>query len=220
MTDLDENTNPPKLSEPARGELEIHLAEYAALSEFQRDAKSGFVRLAIYHNTGIVVAIGWALTHFDSSKDLVSSLSASGYLLPVLFLFPIVNAVLIVACAYQVYSFYCVARHFLLLRKRLSELVSADVLAYEDKFERLLGKEKELSIALDVVAAVMWFMIPVFLAFGMIVAIPFVLPIDSTAFRWAYGCGVVFSALAILYLVGVGTAMSLRGRETGPKGEG
>ena len=160
MIEDNRSTDSSSLAEPAREEIEIHLAEYTALSEFQRIAKSSFIRLALYHNTGIVIVIGWILSRLEDNKSLINS----EYLLPILLFLPTVNAVLIVACAYQIYSFYCVARHFQSLRMRLSDLVLADVLVYENKFVKFTGNKNEPSIILDIFATSMWLIIPIFLA--------------------------------------------------------
>lgn len=198
-----DKTLPRSLTGREKSELEVHLAEYRALSDFQRDAKSSFVRIAMYHNTGIVVVCTWILKQLGTSDGLVSSLVASSYLLPLLLALPIVNAVLIVAVAYQVYSFFCVARHFQYLRIRLSELVATDVLAYEDKFRTLIDREKPLSLSLDVIAATMWFVIPLGLAVGIAIGAPIWLPLESAEACSAYWIGSVASAIAVIYLVGV-----------------
>ncbi|MDI6794025.1 MAG: hypothetical protein QME81_14380 [bacterium] len=194
-------------SERQKSEIEVHLAEYKALSEFQRDAKATFVRTAIYHNTGIVVVTTWFLQHFNLPSGLVSALISSGYLLPLLLALPIVNAVLIVACAYQVYSFFCVASHFQRLRARLKTLLGRDVLVYEDKFGRSHGHHKELSLVLDVLAAIMWFIIPLILAFTVAIGVPIWIGFPTKHSFWAYCIGTVFSTISILYLLGVITLM-------------
>jgi hypothetical protein len=191
------------LSEKDKSEIEVHLAEYKALSEFQRDAKATFVRVAMYHNTGIILVTTWLLQQFSLSSGLSAALVSSGYLLPLLFALPIVNAVLIVACAYQVYSFFCVARHFQILRERLKALLGGDLLAYEDKFASSLGRQKELTLVLDVVAAAMWFVIPLSLAFAIAIGSPIWIGFPTNYAGWAYSIGTILSIVAITYLFGV-----------------
>lgn len=192
-----------ELSETQSGELEVHIAEYNALSEFQRDAKSTFVRVAMYHNTGIIVVTTWVLQQASTPGGVVSALTSSGYLLPVLFALPVVNAVLIVGCAYQVYSFFCVALHFQSLRSRLSELVGRDVLAYEDKFRGTGVHGRKLSLFLDVMAATMWFVIPVVLAAVVAIGAPIWITCPTIYCRLAYWAGTTLSVVAIGYLIGV-----------------
>ena len=203
MVDSSQNTERPSHTEPAAGEIEVHLAEYAALSEFQRIAKTSFVRLALYHNTGGIILTGWILSRLDDIKSLNWE-----YLLSILFFFPVVNSVLLIACAYQIYSFYCVAKHFQSLRMRLCNLVSADVLAYENKFVKSTENKNELSIALDIVATGIWLVIPIILAVGFI-ATPLWFSLDSPQFLWAYSCGSVFSLVALGYLIKVGQIIKM-----------
>lgn len=182
-------------------EIEVHIAEYTALSEFQSAAKSSFVRLALYHNTGLVIVAGWVLSLLAGQNS-----DYSKYIFPVLLLLPVVNSVLIIACAYQIYSFYCVAGYFRSLRKRLKCLLRSDVLGYENKFAVSAGNNKKArlaSISMDVIAAGMWLIIPVFLAAGFI-STPLWLPFDSPKEYGAYALGSVFSLAALGYLFVVG----------------
>jgi len=130
------------MKECEKSEIEVHLAEYNALSEFQRDAKSTFVKVAMYHNTGIVVIVTWMFKHYKDVANLLDNLN-SNFFIPVISILPVVNSVLIIGCAYQVYSFYCVAKHFQLLRKRLIDILGNNVLEYEDKFGRLFSRERD-----------------------------------------------------------------------------
>ena len=193
-----------EITESQKSEIDVHLSEYKALSEFQRDAKGTFVKVAMYHNTGIVIIVTWILKQSNDTIEAITSLVNSGYFLPIMFILPIINAVLIIACAYQIYSFYCVALHFQSLRLRLNEILENDVLKYEDKFGRLIGGDKQLSIALDVLAAAMWFVIPLTLAISLILFLPSLIDFQLIKYsRIAYWFGSAFSLLAILYLTGV-----------------
>ena len=127
-----------------QSEIEVHLSEYNALSQFQRDAKGTFVKIAMYHNTGIVIIVTWILKQSKDTIEVLSYIANSGYFLPIMFLLPVINSVLIIACSYQIYSFYCVALHFQSLRLRLNEILKNDVLKYEDKFGRLIGDQRQL----------------------------------------------------------------------------
>jgi|ERR1035437_55099 protein-S-isoprenylcysteine O-methyltransferase Ste14 len=210
-TDGPSRTSP--LSDAEKREIDIHLTEYKALSDFQRDAKATFVRIAIYHNTGIAIAVTWTLQNYSAPDGVVATLLRSGYFYPVLFALPIFNSVLIVASAYQAYSFFCVALHFAHMRRRLTDLVGYDVFAYEDKFGRLLGPQRQLSMLLDVAAAAMWFMIPVLLAATIALMGPSAAgPINRRLSMWAYWVGTGCSSAAVLYLVGLVTLMRQIGR--------
>jgi protein-S-isoprenylcysteine O-methyltransferase Ste14 len=192
------------LSDADKCEIEIHLAEYRALSDFQRDAKATFVRIAIYHNTGIVVVVTWVLQNYGTPNGVVSVLLKAGYFYPLLFALPVLNSVLIVASAYQAYSFFCVALHFARMRQRLRDLVGNEVLAYEDKFGSLLGRQKQLSMLLDVAAAAMWFMIPALLA----AAIAYIGAsgagiVNGALCRCSYWIGTASSLAALFYLAGL-----------------
>ncbi len=192
------------MEDSEKSEIEVHLAEYNALSEFQRDAKSTFIKVAMYHNTGIVVVVTWLLQHYKDAHNLWEGILSSNLLIPVIFILPVVNSVLIIGCAYQVYSFYCVAKHFQSLRKRLIDILGSNVLEYEDKFERLYSKERQLSIALDAVAAATWFVIPITLSFVLLCSVPFL--IDFAKIKYSFGAyliGSIFSCSAILYLIGI-----------------
>ena len=202
MEEITNHQNSGELGETSKAEVEVHLAEYEALSEFQRDAKATFVRVAMYHNTGILLVTTWVLQQASTAGG-ISVLRESGYVLPLLFSLPVVNAVLIVACAYQVYSFFCVARHFQLLRARLTTLVGHDVLAYEDKFRRATGETKELSLVLDVMAAAMWFVIPIVLAATVAFGAPVWLRCPDSFCKWAYWTGTTLSVGALTYLLAV-----------------
>jgi protein-S-isoprenylcysteine O-methyltransferase Ste14 len=192
------------LSDAEKAEIEIHLAEYRALSDFQRDAKATFVRIAIYHNTGIVVVVTWLLQNAGNKEGVVALLIKNGFFFPVLFALPILNSVLMIASAYQAYSFFCVALHFAHMRRRLEELVGAEVFAYEDKFARLVGSQRQLSLFLDVLAAIMWFTVPVLLAGAVAVAGPRADGAFSTTLsRCAYGAGIASSLTALGYLLGL-----------------
>jgi len=192
------------MNEQEKSEIDIHLAEYNALSEFQRDAKSTFVKVAMYHNTGIVIIVTWLLQHFYDPLINIDKIINSKLFIPVIFVLPVVNSVLIIGCAYQVYSFYCVAKHFQNLRQRLIEILGNNVLEYEDKFGRLYSRERQLSIALDVVAAATWFVIPVTLAFSLMFYVPFMSEFKKVNYSIpAYVVGSIFSISAILYLIGV-----------------
>ncbi len=192
------------LTEKQKSEIEVHLAEYNALSEFQRDAKATFVKVALYHNTGIIIIVTWILKQSKDTVEAINSIINTGYFLPIMFILPIINSVLIIGCAYQIYSFYCVALHFQSLRLRLNDILKNDVLKYEDKFGRLLGGNKQLSIALDVIAAAMWFIIPITLAITFIFFLPSLVDFQSNQYsRIAYWSGLVFSLLSISYLTGV-----------------
>ena len=84
------------------------------------------------------------------------------------------------------------------------DLVGGDVFAYEDKFGRFLGHQRQLSLLLDIVAAAMWFTVPVISA----CAIAFVGPLtggalDGRLSKWAYFLGSASSMTALLYLVGL-----------------
>ncbi|MBI5282910.1 MAG: isoprenylcysteine carboxylmethyltransferase family protein [Candidatus Solibacter usitatus] len=206
------------LSDAEKSEIEIHLAEYNALSEFQRDAKATFVKIAIYHNTGILVVLTWLLQNSSKSDSVVSRLMSVGYFWPLLFFLPVLNSVLIIASAYQAYSFFCVALHFAHMRRRLIELVGGNVLAYEEKFERFVGRVRQLSLLLDLMAAVVWFTVPVMLV-GAITGVGVTTSgaLDSPLSRWAFGLGVVASMAAFFYLGGLLVLMRQVGRAN-PKG--
>ena len=133
--------------------------------------------------------------------------SDNPYLLPLIYALPVVNAVLLVGCAYQVYSFFCVARHFQTLRHRLTALVGRDVLAYEDKFKRTPSKQRELSLALDVVACAMWFVIPITLAMVFAIGAPMWVGFPNHACALVYFIGTFLSIVAGAYLIGVGVLM-------------
>ena len=200
------------LSERDKGELQIHLAEYNALSEFQQDAKASCVRIAMYHNTGIILATTWVIQQINSAGSMQSALAKTEYLLPLVFALPVINAVLTVACAYQVYSFFCIARHFQLLRSRLKALVGGqDVLAYEDKFRHVPNRVKELSLLLDVMAGAMWFIIPVALAVTIAIGAPMWIGFPTVSSKVAYWFGTALSVVAGLYLAGV-VALMIRTR--------
>lgn len=196
------------ISEVEKTEVSIHLAEYNALSDFQRDAKATFVRIAIYHNTGIAVVTTWLLQNVGSANGIIEVLTRNGYFYPLLFALPILNAVLIIASAYQAYSFFCVALHFTHMRRRLRNIVGSDVLAYEDKFARLVGKRRQLSLFLDVFAAGMWFVVPMMVAIG----IAFIGPMSSgslgtTLSKLSYSIGSISSLAAAVYLAGLVSLM-------------
>lgn len=192
------------ITEKSKSEIDVHLSEYNALSEFQRDAKSTFVKVALYHNTGIVVIVTWVLKQSDQTFEAIDKIIHSGYFLPIMFILPVVNSVLIIACAYQIYSFYCVALHFQSLRSRLNSILGSDVLKYEDKFGRLVGGEKQLSIALDVLAAAMWFVIPITLAVVLLSFLPSLVDFKTIKYsNIAYWSGSIFSVMSISYLSGV-----------------
>jgi hypothetical protein len=187
-----------------KSEIDVHLSEYKALSEFQRDAKTAFVKVAMYHNTGIIVATTWFFQNVSTPNGWVKAVIEKGYIFPIVVAIPVVNSILIVACAYHVYSFFCVALHFQYLRNRLVSLLGSDVLAYEDKFGKSHGHQKELSIILDTVAAVMWFLIPVILAFVILIMAPICFRTMCNNVFWiSYSIGTFFSIVAIAYLVGV-----------------
>ena len=118
------------LTPQEKAEIDIHLCEYKALSDFQRDAKAVFIRIGIYHNTGIVLVAAWLL----QNNTIATSLNDKGYLGPLVYVLQMMNSMLIIAGFYQLYSFNGVAVHFRVLRERLKALVGKDVLAYEDKF--------------------------------------------------------------------------------------
>ncbi len=67
----------------------------------------------------------------------------------------------------------------------------------------LIDREKPLSLSLDVIAATMWFVIPLGLAVGIAIGAPIWLPLESTEACSAYWIGSVASAIAVIYLVGV-----------------
>ena len=157
----------------------------------------------MYHNTGIVVATTWVIQQVNTLGGTALAFGKSSFLLPIIFSLPVINAVLIVACAYHVYSFFCVARHFQLLRHRLTTLLGRDVLGYEDKFKRSFKGSKELSLTLDILAGVMWFVIPIGLALTVGVGLPLWVVFPNTACSVAYWVGTLLSTLAGIYLVGV-----------------
>jgi hypothetical protein len=144
-----------------------------------------------------------------------------GYFWPLLFFLPVLNSVLIIASAYQAYSFFCVALHFAQMRRRLIELVGSNVFAYEEKFEKFVGPVRQLSLLLDLMAAVVWFTVPVMLA-GAIAGIGVTTSgaLDSSLSRWAFGLGALASMSALFYLGGLLVLMRQVGRASPKEGEG
>jgi hypothetical protein len=186
-------------------EVAVHIAEYNALSGFQRDAKSNFIKFGIYYHTGLLTVTAWLLTQSQVFKSVpLSELSKSPYVVPILLILPIMNAVLMVASAYQLYSFYCIALHFNWLRVRLTTVLSQEVLQYEQKFGRLTAPNNQLSLSLDVIAAGIWFVMPL----AVCVTSPMLINKLITLYPVTYGkagfcVGLAFSAISIAYLLWV-----------------
>ena len=86
-------------------------------------------------------------------------------------------------------------------------LVGSDVLAYEDKFRKSLGGQKELSLVLDVMAAAMWFVIPLGLACMIAIGTLIWIGFPTKYSIWAYWGSTSLSMAVITYLVAVITLM-------------
>src|SRR5262249_38068224 len=159
---------------------------------------------AIYHNTGIVVVVTWLLQNSGNKDGAVALLLKNGYFFPLMFGLPVLNAVLMIASAYQAYSFFCVALHFARMRRRLEDLLGNEVFAYEDKFARLVGSQRQLSLFLDVLAAIMWFIVPLLLGVGIAVVGPRQPGALATRLcKWSYGLGCGATLTALGYLLGL-----------------